>query len=75
MSSARIKSALSPLVAIIATQTTATLITAYGILLAPMGWRLAPFVWGYRLVMLFIIDSIKVRLYQLLDHRDTRFRR
>lgn len=62
------------LIAVVATQLVATLITVYGILLPPMGWRLAFFVWGYCLVVLFIIDFLKVRLYELLDHRDIRFK-
>ncbi len=61
------------LVAVVITQLVATLITVYGVLLPPMGWRLALFVWGYCFAVLFIIDFIKVRLYSLFDHSDTKF--
>lgn len=65
-----VRPAMPLLIAVVTTQLIATLITVYGILLPAMGWRLALFVWGYCLVMLFIIDFIKVRLYKLFDHRE-----
>ena len=69
-----VRPAMPLLIAVVATQLIATLITVYGILLPPMGWRLAFFVWGYCLVVLFIIDFLKVRLCGLLDRRDVRFK-
>ncbi len=48
------------LAAIVLTQLTATLITVYGVLLSPIGWGLALFVWGYAaLTELLMIDLIK----------------
>jgi H+-transporting ATPase len=65
-----VRPAMPLLIAVVATQLIATLITVYGVLLPAMGWRLALFVWGYCLVILFTIDFIKVRLYKLFDHKD-----
>ena len=70
-----VRPAIPLLIAVVATQLIATLITVYGIMLPAMGWRLALFVWAYCLVVLFVIDFLKVRLYDLLDHRDIRFKR
>jgi H+-transporting ATPase len=55
--------------AVIGTQTIATLITVYGILLPKMGWRNAGYVWVYALLGLFIIDFVKVRYYRYMDRR------
>ncbi len=55
-------------IAITGAQFTATLITVYGILLPAMGWFLAAIIWAEALIAFFIIDSIKVRFYQLLKH-------
>jgi H+-transporting ATPase len=60
---------------VIGTQLTATLITVYGILLPAMGWELAFFVWGYALLSFVIIDFLKVRFYQVLNHKDILFKR
>jgi H+-transporting ATPase len=62
------------LIAVIATQLIATLITVYGVMLPAMGWGLALFVWAYCAVVLFVIDFLKVRLYDLLN-REVRFKR
>jgi len=70
-----VKPAKPLLIAVIATQLIATLITVYGFLLPPMGWGLAALVWGYSLTLFVVTDFIKVRLYRLLDHRGIRFRR
>ncbi len=58
--------------AVIGTQTIATLITVYGILLPAMGWRNAGIVWAYALVWLIIIDFVKVRYYRFMDRRRVR---
>lgn len=58
------------LIAVIATQTIATLITVYGILLPAMGWALAGLIWAEALIFFFIIDLIKVRFYKVLDHSE-----
>jgi H+-transporting ATPase len=48
------------LVAVITTQSIATLITVYGILLPAMGWGLALLVWSYALLTSFLTDYVKV---------------
>jgi H+-transporting ATPase len=63
-----VKPAKPLLLAVIATQSVATLITVYGILLPAMGWGLALLVWGYALSLFIVTDFAKVRLYKLLDH-------
>lgn len=70
-----VKPARQLFLAVIVTQFVATLITVYGILLPAMGWGLAAFVWGYALALFVITDLLKVRLYQLLDHRGIIFHR
>ncbi len=62
-----IKPALPLFIAIVGTQTIATLITVYGILLPAMGWFLAGVIWAEALAAFFIIDAIKVRFYKLLS--------
>jgi H+-transporting ATPase len=63
-----VKPAKPLLLAVIATQLVATIITVYGILLPAMGWGLALFVWGYALSLFILTDFAKVHLYKLLDH-------
>ena len=55
--------------AVVATQIIATLITVYGILLPPMGWMLALFVWIYAFIAFLITDFIKVFVNKILDKR------
>ena len=55
------------LIAVIATQIGATLITVYGILLPAMGWELALLVWGYALVLFVVTDFAKVGFYRVLS--------
>ena len=69
-----IKPARQLLLAVMLTQLTATLITVYGILLPPMGWGLALFVWGYALLLFVITDFLKVYFYKVLDHTGLKFR-
>jgi len=59
------------LFAVIATQVVARLITVYGILLPAMGWRIAALVWGYVPVLFVITDFAKVRLYKLLNYKES----
>jgi H+-transporting ATPase len=68
-----VKPAKPLLLAVIATQLVATIITVYGILLPAMGWGLAALVWGYALSLFILTDFAKVRLYRLLDHTGTVF--
>jgi H+-transporting ATPase len=70
-----IKPALPLFLAVIITQTIATLIVVHGFLMPAMGWSLALFVWGYALAAFVITDFLKVRLYNLIDHADVKFQR
>ncbi|WP_421726183.1 plasma-membrane proton-efflux P-type ATPase [Bauldia sp.] len=55
--------------AVIATQTVATLIAVYGVLMTPIGWGWAAVVWGYALVWFLIEDRVKLIAYAVLDRR------
>ena len=57
------------LIAVIATQLIATIITVYGILLLAMGWWLALFVWGYAFVSFVITDFVKLFIYDILEKK------
>jgi H+-transporting ATPase len=63
-----VKPARQLLAAVIGTQTIATVITVYGVLLPAMGWGLALFVWAYALIAFLITDFLKIHVYRLLDH-------
>ena len=41
----------------------ATLLTVYGVLISPIGWKLAVFVWLYAIAAFFITDRIKIFYY------------
>jgi H+-transporting ATPase len=62
-----VKPALPLFLAVVITQTIATLIVVYGILLPAIGWELAAFIWGYALIAFVITDFIKVYFYKLLS--------
>ncbi len=70
-----VKPAKQLLFASIAVQSTAIILTVYGILLPAMGWGLAALVWGYAFSLFLITDYAKVRLYKLLDHTGIVFKR
>ena len=53
--------------AVLGTQIVATLIAVYGLLMTPLGWGWAAFVWGYALLWFFITDPVKLLAYRLLD--------
>jgi H+-transporting ATPase len=57
------------LIAVVATQAIATIITVYGILLPAMGWGLALFVWGYAIVSFLATDFFKLVIYSFLEKR------
>ena len=57
------------------TQVIATLFAVYGILMKPIGWKLAGFVWIYAFVFFVINDFVKIRFDRLLDHVGIRFSR
>ena len=62
--------------AVMLSQTTAVLITVYGVLFpAPLGWLYALFIVGYVALGLLITDPLKVLFYKLLDHSGIRFSR
>jgi H+-transporting ATPase len=46
------------------TQLMGTLIAVYGILMAPIGWGLAAFVWGYALLSFMITDLLKTHFFR-----------
>jgi len=51
--------------AVLATQILATLITVYGIFMAPIGWMLAGGVWAYSLFWFLVEDQVKPLGYRL----------
>ncbi len=55
------------LLATIGTQIIATLIVVYGIILPPIGWRLALFVWGYALSWFIFNDLAKLAAYRIFE--------
>ncbi len=64
-----VKPALKLFLAIIVTQTIATIITAQGILVPAIGWNNALFVWGYALAWFLITDFMKDPIYKLLERK------
>ncbi len=54
-------------VAVLGTQTLATLIAVYGIFMTPLGWYWAGFVWGYAFAWFLVNDRIKLLAYRILD--------
>jgi H+-transporting ATPase len=70
-----IKPAKVLLLAIISTQMVATLIVVYGILLPPIGWTLALFVWAYALAWFIVNDYVKRAAYDIFDHSKIIFHR
>jgi H+-transporting ATPase len=53
------------LLAVIGTQTLATLIAVYGVFMPPLGWHWAIFVWGYALAWFVVNDRIKLAAYKV----------
>ncbi len=49
--------------AILGTQTLATIIAVYGILIPPIGWSLAGLVWAYAMIAFVITDLIYVKFH------------
>ncbi len=54
-------------IAVLGTQTIATLIAVYGLFMTPLGWRWAGFVWGYAIVCALATDRVKLLAYKILD--------
>jgi H+-transporting ATPase len=57
------------------TQAFGTFIAAQGVLMSPIGWGLAGFVWGYALLEFVITDVLKIRYFKLVDHTDVKMKR
>ncbi len=55
------------LIAVLGTQTIATLISVYGVFVAPLGWHWAFFVWGYAIAWALVSDVFKLATYRILD--------
>ncbi len=53
--------------AVLGTQTLATLIAVYGVFMTPLGWGWAIFVWGYALAWFLVNDRIKLLAYRMFD--------
>jgi H+-transporting ATPase len=53
--------------AVLGTQTIATLIAVYGLFMTPLGWKWAGFVWGYAIAWALINDRIKLLAYKIFD--------
>ncbi|MFQ6079098.1 MAG: HAD-IC family P-type ATPase, partial [Thermodesulfobacteriota bacterium] len=53
--------------ALLSTQIIATLIVVYGIILPPIGWKLALFVWGYALAWFVLNDLVKLAAYKVFE--------
>ena len=47
----------------ISTKLLATLLAVYGVLMNPIGWKLAGFIWAYALISFVITDYLKVYLF------------
>jgi len=50
----------------VANQILGTLIVVYGVAMAPIGWQMALFVWGYTLISFFIANAVKIAAYGLI---------
>lgn len=53
--------------AVLSTQMIATLIAVYGLLMTPLGWKWAGFVWGYAIVWFLLNDRLKLLAYRIFD--------
>jgi H+-transporting ATPase len=53
--------------AVLGTQVVATLIAVYGLLMTPLGWGWAAFVWGYALAWFLVNDRVKLLAYRIFD--------
>ncbi|MDQ6671790.1 MAG: plasma-membrane proton-efflux P-type ATPase [Chloroflexota bacterium] len=53
--------------AVLGTQTLATLIAVYGLFMTPLGWGWALFVWVYALAWFLVNDRVKLLAYRIFD--------
>ena len=54
-------------IAVLGTQTLATLIAVYGVFMTPLGWGWALFVWGYAVTWFLMNDRVKLLAYRIFD--------
>jgi H+-transporting ATPase len=64
-----VKPARILLIAVGGTQLVATLITVYGLFMAPLGWAWAGVVWGYALAWFLVNDRVKLIAYRIFDRQ------
>jgi H+-transporting ATPase len=57
--------------AVAGTQLLATLVTVFGVFMAPIGWKWALFVWGYALFWFLVNDRVKLAAYKILSQDDS----
>jgi H+-transporting ATPase len=55
------------LAAVIGTQVIATIFAVYGLLMTPIGWGWAMFVWAYALAWFVVSDRVKLLAYRIFD--------
>jgi H+-transporting ATPase len=48
------------------TQVGGTLVAIYGVLMQPIGWKLAGLVWLYAIAWMFILDAVKIGVHRIL---------
>ncbi len=53
--------------AVFGAQAAATVIASFGILMAPLDWRLTLFVWAYAIAWFLVTDPVKLLAYRILD--------
>ena len=58
------------LIAVLGTQTLATLIALLGLFMTRLDWRWALLVWGYALAWFLVTDRVKLLAYRILDPVD-----
>jgi H+-transporting ATPase len=54
-------------IAVLGTQTIATLIAVYGLFMTPLGWGWAGFVWAYAIAWALLNDRVKLLTYRIFD--------
>jgi H+-transporting ATPase len=59
-------------IAVLGTQTVATLIAVFGLFMAPLGWRWAACVWVYAIAWALVNDRVKLAAYWVIDRADAR---
>src|SRR5680860_1302531 len=55
------------LIAVLGTQTVATLIAVYGLFMTPLGWGWALFVWGYAVAWFLVNDRVKLLAFRIFN--------